>query len=474
MPAIRATRVPPIAALREGAVLPRSRFARYTPFVAALLTALGILLLVIGIFANISSAGQRLSLIGAGAALLFLGVAMLSPKLVGPLADVIGWPIDRATNITGRLARENAVRNPGRTAVTAAALMIGLALVGFVTIFAAELVKTADDAINRNFAGSFIIATAQRSPIPGGVKTAVAHVPGVGAVSAIKLDAANIQGMGGQTVAGIQPQTIRAIYRFQWKKGSAATLSAMAADPHAALVDDTTAGNSKLHVGSIVHVTTTVGVHDSFTIIGIYKNNVLFSGVGIPYDTFQRDWRQRSDFELFLSAAPGANIAATKARLAAVLKTQFPAAQVQTTADLKKQQQTSLNQLLALIYLLLAMSVFVSLFGIINTLVLSVYERTREIGMLRAIGTTRRQVAWMVRWESVITSVIGAVLGLVLGIVLAMLVTAGLSSQGIEQTIPIGQLLIWVVFAILFGIVAAIFPARRAARLDVLEAVSYE
>ena len=158
--------------------------------------------------------------------------------------------------------------------------------------------------------------------------------------------------------------------------------------------------------------------------------------------------------------APGQKVDVVKKRLTRFLKTTFPAAQVQSQQDIKNQATQSVNQLLYLIYVLLAMSVLVSLFGIINTLILSIYERTREIGMLRAIGTTRSQIRWTVTWESVITAIIGAVLGLVLGIVLAVLVTSGLKSQGIEYAIPVGSLLIWVVFAIVFGVAASI--SRRA------------
>ncbi len=174
-----------------------------------------------------------------------------------------------------------------------------------------------------------------------------------------------------------------------------------------------------------------------------------------------------------VNAAPHANQSAVEKEITHVLK-RFPLATVSSQAQLKQQQDQSVNSLLALVYVLLGLSIVVSLFGIINTLVLSIYERTREIGMLRAIGTTRSQVRWIIRWESVITSMIGAVLGLVLGLVLAILITVGLSSQGIEFALPVGQLAIWLVFAIVFGILAAAYPARRAARLDVLRAVAYE
>ncbi len=475
MPAFRATRVAPIAALREGAQLPRGRFSHYVPFLAAGLSALGVLILAIGIFASISGTSQRLSLIGLGAVVLFLGVAMLSPQLVGPLASVIGWPIERCTAITGRLARENTVRNPSRTAVTAAALMIGLALVGFVTIFAAELKKTAFDSLDRELAGTFAIYSNNGTLIPSRVAQVVGRVPGITAVSAFKLDTGRLDGIGTVQTNGIQPASLHRVYHFQWVQGSNATVIGMG--PHDAIIDENLANNNHLKIGSMLHVATPAAVHDTFQVVGIYKNTQFLTDWCIPYATMATDWKQPQDYATIANAAPGLSppaVAALKTRITKALLGSYPTATVHSQQDLKDQDAKGINLLLGLIYVLLAMSVLVSLFGIINTLVLSVYERTREIGMLRAIGATRRQVRWIIRWESVITAVIGAVLGLLLGILLAVLVTAGLSSQGIEYDLPIGQLLIWVVFAVLFGIVAAAFPARRAARLDVLQAVSYE
>jgi len=475
MPAFRATRVAPIAALREGAQLPRGRFSRYVPFLAAGLTALGVLILAIGIFASISGTGQRLSLIGLGAVVLFLGVAMLSPKLVGPLANVIGWPIERCTAITGRLARENTVRNPSRTAVTAAALMIGLALVGFVTIFAAELKKTAFDSLDRELAGTYAIYSDNGTLIPSRVAQVVGRVSGIAAVSAFKVDAGRLDGIGTVQTNGIQPASLHRVYHFQWVHGSNATVAGMG--PHDAIIDENLANNNHLKIGSVLRVTTSAAIHDTFRVVGIYKNTQFLTNWCIPYATMATDWKQPQDYATIANAAPGLSppaLAALKGRITRALLGSYPTATVHSQQDLKNQDAKGINLLLGLIYVLLAMSVLVSLFGIINTLVLSVYERTREIGMMRAIGATRRQVRWIIRWESVITAVIGAVLGLLLGILLAVLVTAGLSSQGIEYDLPIGQLLIWVVFAVLFGIVAAAFPARRAARLDVLQAVSYE
>ncbi|HZU13942.1 MAG TPA: FtsX-like permease family protein [Chloroflexota bacterium] len=471
VPALRATRVPPIAALREGAQLPRSRFARFTPWIAGIVGALGVLVLIAGVFASISSVGTRLSIIGAGAVLLFLGVAMVTPKLVRPLAAALGWPIERMTRITGMLARDNASRNPTRTAVTAAALMIGLALVSFVTIFAAELRASADAAVNREIAGIYSIYNDQGQPIPRAVAPAVARIPGVGAVSALDGDAARVNGSV-SNIYGIQPSTILAIYRFQWKQGSDAAVTGMG--PLDALVSDTFASGHKVGVGSSLRVTTATDRHLTVHVVGIYKSSQFLTDVTLRYDTVRSDWSQGQDEIVSANPRPGANQKAVQRRITALLKSEFPIAAVHSQQQIKQNAEKSVNQLLTLIYVLLAMSVLVSLFGIINTLVLSIYERTREIGMLRAIGTTRGQVRWIVRWESVITAVIGAILGLAVGILLAAVVTQGLSSQGIVFTLPIGSLLIWVVFAMLFGIVAAAWPARRAARLDILQAIAYE
>lgn len=202
-PAIRATRIPPIAALREGAELPRGRFARFMPIIAWLLTALGIALLALGLFAGIPTTTDRLTLIGVGAVVVFVGVAMVSPRLVRPLAWAIGWPIERGTNITGRLARENTIRNPSRTAVTAAALMIGLALVGFVTIFAAELEKTANDAVSREVAGDLIISDSTQTLLPRGVAGFVRRTPGVALVSSVNAGDGQVNSYGRETVNGV-------------------------------------------------------------------------------------------------------------------------------------------------------------------------------------------------------------------------------------------------------------------------------
>ncbi len=474
MPAFRATRVPPIAAMREGVPLPKGRLSRLTPYVAGLITLLGLLLTILGIFASISSTGSRLAIIGVGCVLLFIGVAMLSPKLVTPLASAFGWPLQRATAITGRLARDNAMRSPSRTAVTAAALMIGLALVAFVTIFAAELKKTADDAVSRDVAGTFIVQNNQSfgNSVQPGVAAVVSRMRGVAIASPIRRDVAKIRGVGTTAIDGIDPGVFATLYRFQWKVGSSRVVPGLGSN--GALVADAYAGSHHLHDGSPLSMLTPIGTRDTFTVRGIFKSSQILDNVLIPNASLVRDFHEANSEWVVVQAAAGVNTGRLEHRIARVLAASYPTLSVNSQQQFKSQQDSQVNSLLGLVYVLLGLSIVVSLFGIINTLVLSIYERTREIGMLRAIGTTRTQVRWMVRWESVITSLIGAVLGILLGILLAVLITVGLASQGIEFALPIGQLIVWVVLAVIFGIVAAAFPARRAARLDVLRALAYE
>lgn len=474
MPAVRATRVPPISALREGVSLPKGRFSRLTPIISAVVTIVGLLITSFGIFGSISSAGSRLSIIGLGCVLLFLGVAMFSPQLVKPLAAAVGWPLQRFTAVTGRLARDNATRNPSRTAITAAALMVGLALVGFVTIFAAELKRTASDAVNREVAGTFLIqnSLSNENSIQPAVLSDVSRVPGVSLTSGLAQDRARVFGIGNTQVDGVDTPTFGQVYRFQWKQGSTTTLTSLGS--HDALVSDEYASSNHLRIGSTIRLLTGADIRDSFTIHGIFKSSQLLSPLVIPLPTFRQDWQQKDLTVVAVNASPGVNQPDLEKRISNSLNISYPYLSVSSQAEYKAQSESHVNILLALIYVLLGLSILVSLFGIINTLVLSIYERTREIGMLRAIGTTRTQIRWMIRWESVITSLIGAVLGLALGIALAILITLGLQGQGIEFAFPVGQLLLFLVFAIIFGIVAAAFPARRAARLDVLEAVAYE
>jgi putative ABC transport system permease protein len=465
-PAIRATRVPPVAALREGAVLPRGRGARFITPGGIVLTVLGVAAMAAGL-----AGGGGIALVGLGAALIFLGIALLSPKLVRPLAGTVGRPLP---GIVGRLARENAMRQPGRTAVTAAALMIGVTLVAFVAIFAQGAKATIDSAVDTAAKpGTLIVENGSGgSPLPPAVARGVARVPGVQTVAPVSFSTSRVAGVSGKTsISGI-PANLPAVFKTTWKAGNDAAIRTLGSG--GTVLSKKFADKHDLKIGSKLRVLTPLGKRLTLTVRGIVDDTSgLFADVSVSQALARSAFGEKQDALVFAGVDP-AHAEQVKRTLDAALERAFPIASAKTVQQFKEQQSGQINGLLALIYVLLSLSVIVSLFGIVNTLVLSIYERTRELGMLRAIGTSRRQVRRMIRYEAVITSLIGAVIGVVLGIVFAVAVGATLSDDGYKLAFPVGQLIILLVLGGIAGVLAAILPARRASRLDVLQALAYE
>jgi putative ABC transport system permease protein len=473
-PAIRATRVPPIAAAREGAVLPPSRVARFLPHLAGASVVVAAAALAYGMFADTPGTMQRLQFLGLGSFLLFVGIASVSPRLVRPLASALGRPAQALGGEPGRLARENATRNPARTAVTAAALMIGLALVTFVAVLAQGLRQSVGATIDRQVRADYIVSSASgfSEPFPTTAAEVLEHAPVVAAASSVRLDVVRI-GRADRVATGIDPRTILRLYKFDWKQGSDQALGQLA--PNGALLTENLARRRNAHLGDSVALTTPQGKQLSFVVKGIYKPPALGSLLGdvsIAQTTFDRSFARAGTLSTFIDVR-GAPTAAKQAALAAILK-DYPEAEVRTHDGYVDQQQQGISMLLNIVYVLLALSVIVSLFGMINTLVLSVHERTRELGLLRTIGMTRRQTRRMVRYESTVTALIGAALGLPLGLLLAALATRALADEGVVFALPVWSLLVFVLIAFVAGRRAAIAPARRAARLNVLQALHYE
>src|SRR5829696_1066630 len=545
-PAVRATRVPPIAAVREGATLPESRFARFRTVGSVTLTLIGFAALVYALFAPDLGTTQVLLWMGLGAILVFFGVALFSARIASPLATgvspigtwvvvvlaVLVWPLwtlpfwllrygafgpgpagqrvgavvggallnpllallvlamwarslvtswdpewpmefpgvlpDRETNA---ISTHNAQRNPQRTASTAAALMIGLALVTLVAVLAQGITSTFRNAVDELWGGAHYAVTAQNnfSPIPVDAAEAAARVPGVEAVGNVRTGDA--KAFGGRIFAtAVNPATAK-IFTIDWKEGDNRVLGSLGST--GAFVDSGYADKHHLRLGSPVELTFANGEQRRFAIRGIFDPPTGGSPFGpitisaATWDRFNPNPRNLYSFIRVRGGQTDANFRALDRRLAS-----FPNAKVQTREEFIDNQISGLKSVLNILYVLLALSVIVSLFGIVNTLVLTVFERTRELGMLRAVGMTRRQARRMIRHESVITALIGGVLGILLGIVLGGLLVARVDF--IEFTLPWVSLIVFSIAAIVVGIVAAVFPARRAARLNVLEALQYE
>jgi putative ABC transport system permease protein len=469
-PAIRATRVPPISAVREGAVLPTSRFARFSVQAALLTIGGAVALMLVGLFVGSLSTTQRLLALGVGAAAVFVGVAMLAKTLVPPLARVLGWPAKEGGGAAGELARGNAMRNPQRTASTASALMIGLALVTLVSVLASGLKTTFNNAVNSVFKGDYALtATDNFSPISISSEQALAKVPGVNVVSGVR--AGDGKAFGSRiNVTGVSGDVTKVIV-VPWQDGSQAVPGQLG--ENGAFVDKAYAKSHHLAVGSPVEVEVPSGKTLHLVLKGIFappKGGSPYGDVTISQQRFDAEYQNPQNLFAFVDMAGGVT-AANTAKLTNALEP-FPDAKIATASQFKKNQEQGINTLLNLLYVLLSLSILISLFGIVNTLVLTVFERTRELGMLRAIGMTRRQVRRMIRHESIITALIGAALGIPVGVALALMVGKAIDYPAF--TVPWGTLIVFVIAAILAGLVAAIIPARRAGRLNVLQALQYE
>lgn len=476
VPALRSTRVPPIAALHSFRPAPTRRRRVAYLALSILLGAVGLGMVLYGLFGS-GGAGTRAGLMGGGAVAVIFAVSLFSPRLVPPLAAVAGWPLERLRHLTGRLARENAERNPSRTAVTAAALMIGVTLVAFVTVFAAGLKSTVAQVVDENFAGGLIIQNTDGfSPIPNGTARAAEQVPGVELVASIRGAEAKLleDGKPGTTTKVDAPSPdIGETVNIEWEKGGPAALRNLADDE--AILSGDFAEAHDLKPGDRFALLTQTGARPRFRVAGQFDSKLgVLGSVVVTQAVMARDFDQTQDLTDFVKVEEGADPEQVQALLTKGVEIAFPVAEVLDQQELKESREEQINQLVSLVYALLVFAVVISLFGIANTLALSIHERTRELGMLRAIGMSRRQVRTMIRYEAVITALIGGILGLVLGLIFATLIAQPLKDEGFTLSYPVGSLIVLLVLAGLAGVLAAIGPARRASRLDVLESLQYE
>jgi putative ABC transport system permease protein len=463
-PARRASKVPPIAAMRDVALDSSGNSkVRFGAGLAVLASGIG--LLCLGLFGKGSNA---LLSVGGGAAITFLGVAALGPVFAGPAARLLGAPLARGRGITGRLARENAMRNPKRTSSTAAALMIGVGLVGFFTIFSASFTASTNATIDKQYHGDFMIDSGQEGQGKAGlshdVATQIAAVPGVNAVLAVQTSNAEVNGSG-SGIAGVETGPLDQLADLQVLQGSFRSL-----DASGIAVSQQYADDHGYTLGSSVPARFESGSTE-FTVDVIYKNRDLVGDYFLSREGFQAHVDTQNDAELFVGADKS-ELASVRTAIDDITKP-YPTATVQDVSEFKADQAAQINTLLTLVYVLLFLAIVIALLGIANTLALSIFERTRELGLMRAVGMTRRQVRSTVRLESVIIALLGTALGLMIGLFFGWAVVKALSSEGLNTlAVPAGPLVVVVLAAIVAGISAAILPARRASRLDILPAIS--
>ncbi len=465
-PARRASRISPMEALREGAGADDARVGTRRTITGAVLAALGAVAIAAGLALDVP---QPAAIVGAGVAATFIGVALLAPYLAAPVAAVVG-ALPARLGIAGRLGRNNAAGNPKRTASTASALMIGVALVSFVSIFAAS----ATASVNELFAaqlGSDYTITPQGfggSSVPSGVAPALDDLDETGAVMAIRTAPLQSDGTSSSMTA-IDPTIVEQLLSLAPSDGALAALQ-----DGGVLLPEDVATDRGIAVGDTVEAQF-VSSQQTLDVVGTFANTDVTGSTWVTSEaTFDELIGDGTTLLVLADAADGTDAATARTAIDTALE-DFPGVQVQDQAELAESLRSQVDQLLNVIVGLLGLALVIALIGIVNTLALSVFERTREIGLLRAVGMTRRQVRSMVRWESVIVAVFGAGLGVVVGSVFGWALVRASADQGLQVLeFPAGRLVTYMVVAGLAGVLAAVFPARRAARLDVLEAVTTE
>jgi putative ABC transport system permease protein len=469
VPARRASRIPPVAAMREVAV-DTSASSRKRVIIGIVALALGVLLLFAGLA---KGGGSGASQVGLSALVVFAAASILGPVIAKPVAKLLGAPLPFLKGISGTLARENAVRNPRRTASTAAALMIGVGIVVFILVLAASVKQSITDITGNQLKADYIVNTTSGGfgnsmGFSPDVATKVSALPEVQSVSGMRFGAMQVEG-GTKVVFAVDPTTIEDVYDFVNVTGSIKDLSKI----NTIAVDKKVAEKNGWAIGTTVDVTF-ASETTPMEIVALIDGSKAFSNWGMGIPTYELHFADQFDSFVFVKLKPGADTAAFEQGVNNILK-DYPTAELQTPEQFTSSVAGQINQLVSVIYALLFLAIIIALLGIANTLALSIYERRHEIGLLRAVGMTRRQVRSSVRWESVIIALFGTALGLVIGVAFGAAIVRSLRTLGFTGfVIPFGQLVVVTILAAVAGVAAAILPARKAAKLDILSSISTE
>jgi putative ABC transport system permease protein len=460
VPARRASSIPPVAAMSETGARATPKSLRTRAIVGSTLTAVGGLAMTFGLFLE---NGGSLALIAIGAVGLFMGMSTLAPLVARPVALALSAPM---RGITGKLARENTIRQPRRTASTASALMIGIALVAFTSIFAASIKASVTDNLEESFPAdlAFVSTNFNVGVSPVAIDQLEAQEE-YSVVSAVSVGFFQI-GDEERDVAGVDPGTVTRVYDL----GPSIEMSDLGND---LLVQEDVLDTNGWEVGDDIVVTYPGAVSDTVEIAGTFTD-ANFADYVISEDVFFENISDNRIAIAFSRLADGVTIEEGRAAADTALA-EFPSVEVNAKSDVIAEAEAQVDQLVTLFTGLLGLALVIALLGIANTLALSIVERTREIGLLRAVGMIRPQIRKMVRYEALITAVFGALLGVLIGSAIGFGVVTSLADDGFSSfALPAGQLVVWLVVAAIAGLIASLGPARKAARLDVLKAISYE
>lgn len=469
LPARRTGRIPPVAALRDEVAMPEQSLRRRL-VTGTLMALAGCVAVGLSLFAEVPRSGWVL---GGGLLMVLLGVAGASPMLSKPVLALGHGLYRRIFGPVGNLAGQNTLRNPRRTAATASALMIGLALCTTMAMAGASMKASVDDAVQKSFAGDLVVSNLMGQGFSPSIANRIGDVDGVSSVSRMRFGQARLDDDGPEderaSLIGAEPDTIATGMNIEMLEGSMGDLT-----QGTLLVSEERRDDDGLAVGDELAFKTPAGER-TLRVAGVYaENQLLSSGYLVGMDTFRAAGYPDSDNYLMIDLAPGVDRWLVQADVEEVVA-QLPTVTVKDQQGFAEEQRGPIDQLLLLVYALLGLALVIAVLGIVNTLALSVIERTREVGLLRAIGVARVQLRRMITLESVAISVLGAILGVLLGLGFGIALMYSLRDQGLTVTeIPAGQVALFLALSVVIGVLAAVFPARRAARLDVLKAIATE